>query len=74
MWIWKGGKHNTVLTLSEMTNFRLFQFADDDFELEENGGEFSKRVENTMGKREIAREEQFLLFPQFFQKTCNADR
>ena len=30
-------------------------------------------VENTVGKGEIARYEQFLLFPQCFQKTCNAD-
>ena len=31
---------------------------------------FAKRVENTMGKGEIARYEQFLLFPQCFQKAC----
>ena len=30
----------------------------------------SKQVENTMGKREIARYEQFLLFPQCLQKAC----
>ena len=29
---------------------------------------FSKRVENTVGKREIGHEEQFFLFPQCFQK------
>ena len=29
-----------------------------------------KRVENTVGKGEIARYEQFLLFPQCFQKAC----
>ena len=34
---------------------------------------FSKRIENTVGKGEIARYEQFLLFPQCFQKTCTAD-
>ena len=28
----------------------------------------SKRVENTVEKGEIARNDQFLLFPQFFQK------
>ena len=33
-------------------------------------GCFSKQVENTVGKREIARYEQFLLFPQCFQKAC----
>ena len=30
----------------------------------------SKWVENTVGKGEIARYEQFLLFPQCFQKAC----
>ena len=29
-----------------------------------------KRVENTVGKGEIARYEQFLLFLQSFQKAC----
>ena len=32
-----------------------------------------KRVENTEGKGEIARNEQFLLFPWCFQGTCTAD-
>ena len=30
----------------------------------------SYQVENTVGKGEIARYEQFLLFPQCFQKAC----
>ena len=30
-------------------------------------------VENTVGKGEIARYEEFLLFPQCFQKICTAD-
>ena len=34
---------------------------------------FSKRVENTVGKGEIARNEQFLLFLQCFLKACTAD-
>ena len=48
-------------------------FAYEEFELDENGRKFSKRVENNVGKGEIARYEQFLLFPQCFQKTCSAD-
>ena len=54
-----------------MTNFRLFQteeFADNNFRFDENGRKLSKRVENTVGKGEIARYEQFLLFPECFQK------
>ena len=32
-----------------------------------------KELENTMGNGEIARYEQFLLFPLCFQKTCTAE-
>ena len=35
-----------------------------------NGRKLSQQVENTVGKGEIARYEQFLLFPQCFQKAC----
>ena len=53
-----------------MTNLRLFQTerADDNFDFNENGSKLSKQVENTVGKREIARYEQFLLFPQCLKK------
>ena len=34
---------------------------------------YTTRVENTVGKGEIARYEQFLLFPLCFQKTYTAD-
>ena len=49
------------------------EFADDNFEIDENGRKLFKRVENTMEKGEIARYEQFLLFQQCFQKTRAAD-
>ena len=52
---------------------RLKEVADDNLKRDENGRKISKRVENTVGKGEIARDEQFLLFPQCFQKTCTAD-
>ena len=45
-------------------------FADDNFKFDENGRKLSKLVENTVGKGEIARYEQFLLFPHCFQKAC----
>ena len=45
-------------------------FADDNFKFDEIGRKLSKRVENTAGSGEIARYEQFLLFPQCFQKAC----
>ena len=63
------------LTLFQTTNFRLFQtqrVCRRQFIFDENGRKFSKRVENTEGTGEIARHEQFLLFPQCFLKTCTA--
>ena len=44
------------------------EFADDNFRLDKKGTRLSKRVENTMGKGEVARYGQFLHFPQCFQK------
>ena len=52
---------------------KLKEFSDDNFKFDESEEMFSKRVENTVGKGEIARYEQFLLFQQCFLKTCNAD-
>ena len=52
---------------------KLGEFSDNNFKFDENGRMFFKRVENTVGKGEIARYEQFLLFSQCFQKTCTAD-
>ena len=49
---------------------KLKQSADDNFKFHENSRKFSKWVENTVGKGEIARYEQFLVFSQCFQKAC----
>ena len=49
---------------------KLKQSADDNFKFDENIRQFSKWVENTVDKGENARYEQFLLFPQCFQKAC----
>ena len=51
----------------------LKKLADGNFTFDENGRKFSERVENTVGKVEIARNEQFLLFLLFFLKTCTTD-
>ena len=56
------------MTISDSS--KLKEFADDNFKFVQNGGKLSKQVENTVGKGEIARYEQFLLFPQCFQKAC----
>ena len=49
---------------------KLKQSADNNFKFDDNSRKVFKWVENTMGKGEIARYEQFLLFPQCFQKAC----
>ena len=49
---------------------KLKEFADDNFKFDENGKKLSKQIENTVAKGEIARYEQFILFPQYFQKAC----
>ena len=49
---------------------KLKEFADNNFKFDENGRKLPKRVENTVGKGEIACYKQFLLFPQCFQKAC----
>ena len=52
---------------------KLEEFADNNFEFDGNRRKLSKPVENTVRKWRIARYEQYLLFPQCFQKTCTAD-
>ena len=42
---------------------KLKEFADDNFKFNGNCWKFSKRVENNVGKWEIARYKQFLIFP-----------
>ena len=59
-----------TLHINPLPDDKLKEFADDNFKFDENGRKLSKRVENIVGKGEIARYEQFLLFPQCFQKAC----
>ena len=54
-----------------MTNFRLSQtdeFADDNFKFDSYGIKFSKWVEKTVGKVEIACYEQFLISHSVFKR------
>ena len=59
--------------MRNLDSSKLKDYADDNLKFDENGRKISRRVENTVGKGEIACYEQFLLFPQCFQKTCTAD-
>ena len=58
--------NDNILDLS-----KLKEFAYDSFKFNENGRKFSKRVENTVGKGDIARYQQFLLFPTVFSRDLN---
>ena len=57
-----------LLNLSQtiLDSSRLNEFADDNFEFNEDGKKVFKRIENTVGKGEIALYGQFLLFPHCF--------
>ena len=69
----KSGLCGKGLTHFQTTNFRLFQIERVcRQQFDENSRKLSKRVENTVGKGEIARYEPFLLSPQCFQKSCFA--
>ena len=63
-----------VLTLSQTTNFGLSQSESlQTTNLITMVEKIFERVENTTGKGEHARYEQFLLFPQCFQMNSTAD-
>ena len=51
-----------------LDSFKLRETADDNFKFDEIGRQFSKWVENTVAKGEIARYEQFLLFLSVFKR------
>ena len=51
---------------------KLIEFADDNLKFNESSRKISKWIENAVGEGEIARYEQFLLFPQCFQKSYAA--
>ena len=58
-----------------MANLRHFQFQRvcSNSEFDKNGGKFYRKVENKVGKGEIACYEQFPFFPLSFQNTFTAD-
>ena len=61
--------HLPITRRQILDSSKLKEFADDNFKFDENGSNLSKGVENTVEKEgEIAGYEQFLLFPQCFQK------
>ena len=62
--------HSNQPIIKILDSSKLKEFANDNFKFDENGRKLSIWVENTVGKEEIARYEQFLLFPQCFQKAC----
>ena len=74
-WVWKCQEFLPLIVLNVdypfpkrqiLDSSKLKEFADNNFKFDKNEGKFSRRIENTEGKEEIARYEQFLLFPQCF--------
>ena len=57
--------------ISDSSNLK--KFAGNNFKFDRNGRKFSKKLENSVGKGEIACYKQFLISQQSFQKTCTAD-
>ena len=53
---------------------KLKEVADDNFKFDKNGRKLSKQVENTVGKGEIARYEQFLLSHSVFKRLASQGR
>ena len=68
--LWQRIKMLTYYQTKSWNSSKLKVFADDNFKFQENEKKLSKQEENTVGKGEIARYKQFLLFPQCFQKAC----
>ena len=69
-------KKQFCLTLSQTTNFRPFQAeraCRRQFEIQLKWKKVIHTGRKHCGKRKIAHYEQFLLFPQCFQKNCTAD-
>ena len=58
-----------VINKQVLDVFKLKEFVDNNFKSNKNGVEFSKRVENTVGKGEITCYEQFLLSQSVFKRT-----
>ena len=73
-----GNKHSPYFKLflfnplpdDKLDSSKLKEFAYDILKFDENGIKLFERVENTVGKGEIACYEQYLLFPQCFRKAC----
>ena len=70
-------KHGSLVWFSPFPKqqiSKLREFADDNFKFDKNGRKFSKRVENTVGKGEIAYHEQFSfshsVFKRLVVQTC----
>ena len=64
------------VTLSQreiLDSSKMKEFAENNFNFDENGRKFFKRVGNTIGNERIARFEKFRLFPQCFQNTYTAN-
>ena len=65
---WRG----SITRRQILDSFKLKEFADDNFKFDENGIKLSKRVENTVGQGEIAR--NFSLSHSVFKRLVSQGR
>ena len=68
----QSGLHSTLFPDDKFWTL-LKEFADDNFKFDENGSKLSKRVENIVGKGEIARYEKSKrrYLKRTFSKSCS---
>ena len=57
----------------QILDFSKLKVCRQQFQCDKDSRKLTKRVENAVRKGEIAHYEQFLLFPQSFQKACAVD-
>ena len=63
-----GGKHQPFPKPQILDSSKVKASADDNIKFNENGRKFAEWVENTMGKGDVARYQQCLLFPRVFKR------
>ena len=64
----------TITRRKIVDSSKLKEFANDNFKFDENGRKLSKRVENTVGRREIARTSNFSFSYSVFKRLVSQGR
>ena len=70
----KGSPHQDCYNNKILDSSKPNEFADDNFKFDENGRKFLKQIDNTVGKGEIARYEQFSFSHSIFKRNVQQTR